>query len=138
MIADMVAENSSVCRAGLHAPKITFISVANAAPSSRSASSSTTTFSRDRSTALLLERMWSTSRPGVDTTTCDRRASDRACSVMLTQPTNTYTRAPSGAPNARNWSAIWYATSRVGASDPDPVPLLVCTATRPDRASGTS
>ena len=59
---------------------------------------------------------WSTTRPGVPMMMWGLRARAMACVIMSTPPTITAVLMPMEAPNASNCSAIWKASSRVGAS----------------------
>ena len=65
----------------------------------------------DRSHSARLLRRWSTSRPGVATTTCGRLSSSMACAIISIPPTMTAVRTLRGEPSTVNCSAIWNASS---------------------------
>mmetsp|Transcript_9741 Transcript_9741/g.31227 ORF Transcript_9741/g.31227 Transcript_9741/m.31227 type:complete len:222 (-) Transcript_9741:99-764(-) len=112
----MVAEKSIVRRSSrFTACRIVSSSFSKSIESMRSASSRTRHRAFRNETPLVCWR-WSTSRPGVATTTCGCFASAIACSTMSIPPTTAIACSPSPAPSPLNASTIWTASSRVGAS----------------------
>ena len=82
--------------------------------SMRSASSSTT-YSTWFSTAVLAS-MWSSSRPGVATSTSTPLRSSSTCGFMSMPPNTTALRSCVYLAYCFTWPATWSASSRVGSS----------------------
>ena len=111
--AGIVAEKQSVWRSIGTRARIPSTCGANPMSSMRSASSRTS--SRIPPSETEPRSRWSMSRPGVATTTSGRLRSPLVCGPIGSPPTTVTTRRRP-VPRARSASAIWLASSRVGAS----------------------
>ena len=85
----------------------------NPSAASSSASSMTTADTSSSESRFCLRR--SCARPGVTTATSTGAASVSFCRLMFSPPTKARTRRPAAAPRSPRTSAIWSASSRVGA-----------------------
>ena len=118
----VVAEKSSVCRARGSRARMRSSWGLNPMSSMRSASSSTRISTPSRRAWPCWR--WSTSRPGVATTTSRRSLQRLVWPPMPTPPMTTAPRTWRPRPKRSSSSPIWRASSRVGASTSARVPGL--------------